>query len=312
MPVPYLGSKRKSAQQIFSIIKNFTRDNNSNTFVDLFCGGFAVSEIFLRNGYDLIANDKNKYVIALIEKTISGNLDEAKCLEWISRDKFIDVMNSPSQYEDWYVGYVMCVWSFGNNSPKGYLFGKDTEPIKQAGHELVVNKDQTLIEKLDLKIPQVYIDGILQQKDWHARRIALVKVSKKLKTRVLELQRLEQLQQLQQLERLQQLEQLEQHSNIVFSSTDYRSVDIPDNAIVYCDPPYKGTAEYSEGNFNHEEFWQWARGKSKTNKVFISEYNAPDDFEYIYAFPQKSTLQGGNQKHTNQPKEKIFRLKGVA
>lgn len=305
MSVPYLGSKRKSAQQIFSIIRNFTRDNDSNTFVDLFCGGFAVSEIFLKNGYKVIANDKNKYVIALIDKTISGDLDENKCLEWIGRDKFINIMSNPSQYEDWYVGYTMCIWSFGNNQ-KGYLFGKDTEPIKQAGHELVVDKDETLIKKLDLKIPQRYVDGILQQKDWQSRRIALGRVSKKLKTRTFELE------QLQRLQRLQQLEQLEQHSNIVFSSIDYREVDIPDYAIVYCDPPYKGTAEYKEGGFNHEEFWQWARDKSKTNQVFISEYNAPDDFEYIYAFPQKSTLQGGSQQHNRQPKEKIFRLRGVS
>ena len=56
-------------------------------------------------------------------------------------------------------------------------------------------------------------------------------VSRKMKTRILELE---------QLERLQQLD------NVVFSSLSYDDVEIPDNAIIYCDPPYKGTKTYRE------------------------------------------------------------------
>jgi len=83
-------------------------------------------------------------------------------------------------------------------------------------------------------------------------------------------------------------------------------VEIPAGAVVYCDPPYQGTATYAEGNFNHDEFWEFCRKLSKTNTVYISEYTAPADFTCILNFPKKSTLQGGTQKHKNQPNEKIF------
>jgi hypothetical protein len=47
--------------------------------------------------------------------------------------------------------------------------------------------------------------------------------------------------------------------------------------------------------------------KSKTHKVFVSEYNAPSDFKAIYEFSQKSWLSGRwTQQHNNQPNEKLF------
>jgi site-specific DNA-adenine methylase len=304
MPIPYMGSKRKSAQQIFQTIKNF--NPQSKTIVDLFCGGFAISEIFIKNGWRVISNDKNKYVAALINQIAKG-LDERKCLEFVHREKFIDISENPNNYEDWYVGYVQCCWSFGNNQ-KGYLFGKDVEPVKFAGHELVINKNSEYILKLIPNFPKKYIDGILSQKNWHTRRIALVKVSNVLQNRKLELEQLQQLERLQQLEQLQRLERLEQLQRLETEVTckSYNEIEIPEDAIIYCDPPYKGTAEYKEGSFNHVEFWDWVREKSKTNKIYISEYSAPKDFISILEFAQKSTLGGGGQKHNNQPKECVF------
>lgn len=292
MPIPYMGSKRKSAGKIFQTIKNL--EPEADTLVDLFCGGFAISEYFLKNGWRVIANDKNKYVIALLQKTIFEGLDENEVIKFIDRERFFDVVQNPDKYDDWYIGYVSCVWSFGNNQ-RSYLFGKNTEPVKKAGHELVINKNPDLIQKLFPNFPQKYIDGILKQENWHKRRAALLKVSnvlflKKPKPNILYLQ---------QLERLEQLQRLE------LFSADYREVAIPKNAIVYCDPPYQGTAEYKEGGFNHEEFWEWVRETSKTNKVYISEYSAPDDFKKkVMEFQQNSTLQGGN--NSSQPNECLF------
>jgi site-specific DNA-adenine methylase len=41
MPIPYMGSKRKSAQKIYQTIINF--NPVKGTIVDLFCGGFAIT-----------------------------------------------------------------------------------------------------------------------------------------------------------------------------------------------------------------------------------------------------------------------------
>lgn len=301
MPVPYMGSKRKTASKFYQIIKAYSGD--ANTIVDLFCGGFAISEIFVSNGWKVISNDLNKYVVALLEQTIVKGLEENIITEFITREKFFDVIKNPNKYDDWYVGYVMCIWSFGNKQT-GYLFGKEVEPIKYAGHKLVIDKDPTLIKNHFPKFPQKYIDGIIKQIDWHKRRIALVKVSKAMQNRSFELQQLQQLELLQQLQRLQQLEQ-----KIEFNSKSYDEVEIPEESVIYCDPPYKGTAEYSEGGFNHEKFWEWVRLKAKKHKIFVSEYTAPRDFEPIWEFSQKSSFQGGTQQHNKQPTEKLFILK---
>ncbi|AGO47991.1 DNA methylase [Cellulophaga phage phi12:1] len=67
-----------------------------------------------------------------------------------------------------------------------------------------------------------------------------------------------------------------------FIHTRYQDLEIPKNSLIYCDPPYEGTTKYKD-DFNHSEFWEWCRVKTKEgHKVFISEYNAPDDFKCIW------------------------------
>ena len=77
-------------------------------------------------------------------------------------------------------------------------------------------------------------------------------------------------------------------------------VDLPKEQIsgyvIYCDPPYEGTAKYKTNPFPHAEFWNWVREISKNNIVLVSEYNAPDDFECIWEKEHKTGLQIGNQQ----------------
>ena len=68
-----------------------------------------------------------------------------------------------------------------------------------------------------------------------------------------------------------------------YTNLDYKNVEIPQSAIIYADPPYKNTSKYSNSkDFNHEEFWNYMREISKTNLVFVSEQNAPEDFVCIW------------------------------
>ncbi len=101
---------------------------------------------------------------------------------------------------------------------------------------------------------------------------------------------------------------------VKFLSCDYRELKIPINSIVYCDPPYDGTKEYIEAvksGFNPVYFWDWCREVRKLgHKVFVSEYNAPYDFECIWEKEVKSSLgangvTGGSKKSI----EKLFTLK---
>jgi len=62
----------------------------------------------------------------------------------------------------------------------------------------------------------------------------------------------------------------------------YLALQIPENSLIYCDPPYEGTTKYKD-SFNHSQFQDWCRQKSKEgHTVFVSEYNAPKDFKCVW------------------------------
>ena len=90
-----------------------------------------------------------------------------------------------------------------------------------------------------------------------------------------------------------------------FVCDDYRNINIPEGAIIYADPPYDGTTGYGAERFNTVDFWNYIRNISETNKVFISEQSAPDDFVCIWEKPFTRTL---DVNKTNQFKvmEKLF------
>lgn len=65
---------------------------------------------------------------------------------------------------------------------------------------------------------------------------------------------------------------------------DYQQLIIPNNSIVYCDPPYanRTKAHAKTKEFNHSEYWQWVRDISSDNLVLASEFIIPNDFEVIH------------------------------
>ena len=91
-----------------------------------------------------------------------------------------------------------------------------------------------------------------------------------------------------------------------FTCLDYRDVEIPDNAVVYCDPPYVNTTGYTVGQFDTNEFWDYMRQLSKRCDVYISEESAPDDFECIWSKEKVRTLDNVGRVKV----EKLFKYKG--
>ena len=105
------------------------------------------------------------------------------------------------------------------------------------------------------------------------------------------------------------IKQAEALKGIDFRCGDYRSMEIPTNSLIYCDPPYAETTKYKGTNaFDHEEFWQWCRDETREGHlVFVSEYNAPEDFECLIEVQTKTSMkkEGSHSKRT----EKLFRLR---
>jgi site-specific DNA-adenine methylase len=79
---------------------------------------------------------------------------------------------------------------------------------------------------------------------------------------------------------------------------------IPPKSVVYCDPPYIGTTKYKD-SINYDEFWAWCDGLVEVgHRVFVSEYNAPKDWQCIWSRQTSSSLT----KNTGAKKgiEKLF------
>jgi DNA adenine methylase len=97
--------------------------------------------------------------------------------------------------------------------------------------------------------------------------------------------------------------------DVIFYNKNYWELEVPDGQIWYCDKPYENTTSYKD-KFDHKKFWDWARKKSFNNHLFISEYNAPDDFECLWEKSVTSSFDhnriAGNVKTET---EKLFKYK---
>lgn len=92
--------------------------------------------------------------------------------------------------------------------------------------------------------------------------------------------------------------------NSDFLHGNYEAIEIPDNAFVYCDPPYANTKKYAN-DFDNERFWDWCRKLIETKeniKLLISEYNAPEDFVCIWS----KGVQDSMGNNTMSKNEKLF------
>lgn len=65
--------------------------------------------------------------------------------------------------------------------------------------------------------------------------------------------------------------------SLTLCSLPYDEIEIPDNSVIYCDPPYAGTKKYKNGRFDSAAFWRWAEEMPERNTVFVSEYSTMSD-----------------------------------
>lgn len=72
---------------------------------------------------------------------------------------------------------------------------------------------------------------------------------------------------------------------VILTNKSYANLDIPEESVVYCDPPYEGrTKAHHFGKFNYDEFWQWVRNLSRRCVVLTSCFDCPNDFKIVYTW----------------------------
>lgn len=101
------------------------------------------------------------------------------------------------------------------------------------------------------------------------------------------------------------MKQAENLKGIKFVHGNYSDMVIPEKSLIYCDPPYEGVAHYGD-KLDYTVFWDWCRDKEKEgHTVFISEYNAPNDFICIKEIITTTTMYSGS--NSIKKVEKLFR-----
>ena len=80
------------------------------------------------------------------------------------------------------------------------------------------------------------------------------------------------------------LKQFDKIQGIVIKNCSYDGIEIPENSIIYCDPPYAQTVKYNGvGGFDHSKFWGWCDDMVKLgHSVFVSEYSAPEGWDSVW------------------------------
>jgi site-specific DNA-adenine methylase len=291
--VPYMGSKSKIASLIGRLLPR------AENFYDLFGGGGAITHYMATaraaHFKRFIYNEFDPAPFQLFKDGASGKYSPENFKpEWIGPEDF-----KARKDKDPYVKYI---WSFGN-SCTSYLFGAKIQKIKRMGHQAVVFGEITP-EFTRVTGISAWPKGATSTK---ARRLYLVKrvrLLRKSRPRDFELEQLQQLQQLerleqlQQLQRLQQLQQLERLERLEFSNLDYRKIEIKENSIVYCDPPYAETAVYEvnkRSGFDSAAFLSWA--EASEHPVFVSEYADISSRLRLFAnIPKRKIYKGAGGK----------------
>ena len=103
------------------------------------------------------------------------------------------------------------------------------------------------------------------------------------------------------------LKQSPKIQNVEFICDSYENLSF-ENCLIYCDPPYQGTTGYKTGTFDHDKFFEWCREQAKKNVVFVSEYNAPEDFECVWQGEIKTNFSSTRKKATHNAVEKLFKV----
>jgi DNA adenine methylase len=95
---------------------------------------------------------------------------------------------------------------------------------------------------------------------------------------------------------------------VQFKAGSYTQYSNLKDFVIYCDPPYEVQAYYYEETgerktFDHARFWDWCRKMARHNLVFVSEYNAPSDFEQIFSMGVRTAGSNRTEKIYAAPRD---------
>jgi len=95
--------------------------------------------------------------------------------------------------------------------------------------------------------------------------------------------------------------------DVVFDCKNYKDMHIPETkSIIYCDSPHAMTTKYKE-QFNSNKFWDWCNEVVRKGcNVFVSEYQAPEGWKYIWEKVVNNSLT--KETGCEQATERLFTI----
>lgn len=279
--LPYVGNKGQLASDIIDILPTGSR------LVDVFGGGGSISlhAYDSRKWDEIVYNELNKSVFALFKELTSGNSgidffdfiipkrEELKKLVERYKHDTVSVEDTVR----------LITWSFSNNM-KDFLWSGKCEGGQASTEQLKIEFTKECFESYGKR------DSIENFHDY---------CRKMRKEQLQRSEQLEQLQQLQQLQRLQRSQQLEQSNPlIIYSSLDYKQVQLSEDDVVYLDPPYahsrSSLSKYKEV-FNNDEFIEWYQSLPNEH-IYISGYEQLPNTEIVYRKVKHSMTAKGTRR----------------
>jgi len=304
--LPYQGSKNRIARRLVDALPA------APVLYDVFCGGCAVTHAAMLSGeyQHFVINDRRGWLPAAFQKAIHGGYAHED--RWISREDFERLKSTDA--------YAALCFSFGNDC-QSYMYAKPLEPYKRALHYAIFWRDFAPWRELCPETADALAAGLALIEDRKQRRVqAGYFIVESLKAQLAAgmltpdiLQkpiyrqikdtphRLQCLQSLESLERLQSLESLP--GALTAHSGDYREMRFDEPGIIYCDPPYKDTADkskdYADTSFDAEAFYSWCEAQKLS--VYISEYQMPEDrFVCIVEWDKVTRMAAKTTSHVTE------------
>ena len=304
--LPYQGSKNRIAKRLVDALPP------APVLYDVFCGGCAVTHAAILSGkyQHFVVNDLRGWLPDAFRKAIHGGYAHED--RWISREDFERLKDTDA--------YAAMCFSFGNDT-RSYMYARGLEPYKRALHYAIFWRDFAPWRELCPETADALASGLAPIEDRKQRRVQAGKfivgslraqitagtltpdiLQKTIYRQIKDTPyRLQSLQSLESLERLQSLESLP--GALTARSGDYRELCFGEPGIIYCDPPYKDTADkskdYADTSFDAESFYSWCEAQKLP--VYISEYQMPEErFACIAEWDKVTTMAAKNISHVTE------------
>ena len=330
--LPYKGSKNSIAKDIVNALPSGER------LVDLFAGGCAITDYAMKNTdkfSNYLINDLNGWSPQAYMKALAGGFKNEE--RWISREDFFRLLPTDDYVKLCFsfgnngrtymygpelepykraLHYIIFWEDYGPMEElcpqvvdiiKEYCEGKDRKGRRLASGKAVAEhvKQKGSVDywQSNPMFRSVKVKWTPERRGMKGNHLGDTSIEDMISQPVLpSLIRLERLESLQSLERLERLKSLESHNMLIeASSISYSDYEYRDGDVVYCDPPYKNTDGYGI-QFDSDAFWEWVR--TRDYPVYVSEYQAPEDFVSIWNKEKRSLF---NHEGISAPKnEHLF------